>query len=64
MISLTNYGKPSQAGRETSGALVQGQRDETTARQVSMWRAELDEALERTPKNIERALKWLETNQE
>lgn len=53
-----------QAGREATGALERGERDEVTSKLVGMWRKELDEALERTPQNIQKALKWLEKNVE
>lgn len=53
-----------QAGREATGALERGERDEVTTKLVAMWRTELDEALERTPQNIQKALKWLEKNEE
>ena len=53
-----------QAGRESTLALLRGERGDTTERQVTMWRKELDEALGRTPTQIDKALKWLETNEE
>lgn len=53
-----------QAGRETTNALLHGDRSETAVRLVNMWKKELDDAIDLTPEQVTKAIKWLEKNEE